>query len=107
MGILYPSACLKTQALPASVPSRVPALRQPILGVTPGICLLGHPTPPRLSAWSPAPASPERALGGFPRSIDRLVRDLRLLLYAGILSDGYHAPGDNVAWILSRFGPAH
>jgi hypothetical protein len=33
-----------------------------------GIGFLGHPTPPRLTAWSPPPALPERALGGFPRS---------------------------------------
>jgi hypothetical protein len=59
----------KTQTLSAPVPSRVPALRLPILGITPGICFLGHPTPPRLAAWSPAPALPERALGGFPRSV--------------------------------------
>jgi hypothetical protein len=31
-----------------------------------GISFLGHPTPPRLTAWSPAPALPERALAGFP-----------------------------------------
>ena len=40
-----------------------------ILGITPGISFLGHPTPPRLTAWSPAPALPERALDGFPRSV--------------------------------------
>jgi len=34
-----------------------------------GLRFLGHPTPPRLAAWSPAPALPERALGGFPRSV--------------------------------------
>ena len=34
-----------------------------------GISFLGHPTPPRLTAWSPAPALPERALDGFPRSV--------------------------------------
>jgi len=43
-------------------------------------------------------------MDGFPRSVDRLVRDRRLLLYAGILSDGYHAPGDGVAWIPSLLG---
>jgi hypothetical protein len=62
-------ACHKTQTHPIPVPSRVPALRQPILGITPGLCFLGHPTPSRLTAWSPAPALPERALDGFSRSM--------------------------------------
>jgi len=90
-------ACHKTQTHPAPVPSRVPALRLLIPSITLGLRFLGHPTPSRLAAWSPSPALPERALDGFPRSVDRFVRDRRLLLYAGILSDGYHAPGDGVA----------
>jgi hypothetical protein len=60
----------KTQTHLAPVPSRAPALRQPIPGITLSLCFLGHPTPSRLAAWSPAPALPERALGGFPRSVD-------------------------------------
>jgi hypothetical protein len=35
-------------------------------GITPGSGFLGHPTPPRLMAWPPAPASPERALDCTP-----------------------------------------
>ena len=38
--------CLKTQTRSALVPSRVPALRQLIPGITLGLCFLGHPTPP-------------------------------------------------------------
>ena len=34
-----------------------------------GISFLGHPTPSRLTAWSSAPALPERALDGFSRSV--------------------------------------
>jgi hypothetical protein len=59
----------KTRPLPVPVPSHVPALRQHILGVTPGLCFLGHPTPPGLTAWSPTPALPESAPGRFPRSV--------------------------------------
>jgi hypothetical protein len=67
--------CIRTARLPktlphsAPMPSRVPALRQPIPGVTQGLCFLGHPTPSGLTAWSPAPVSPERAPDGFPCSV--------------------------------------
>jgi hypothetical protein len=63
------SACHKTQTHPVPVSSRAPTLRQPIPGITLGLCFLGHPTPPGLTAWSPAPASPERAPGGLLRSV--------------------------------------
>ena len=71
-----------------------------------GICFLGHPTPPRLVAWSPAPALPERALGGFPRSVcpffkQPLVADLRTVLYAvSHVSSGYHVP----RYIVAEWG---
>jgi len=86
------------------VPSRVPALRQRIPGITLDLRFLGHPTPSRLAAQSPSPTLPERTLDGFPRSVDPFVRDHRLLFCAGILSDEYHAPGDGVAWIPSLLG---
>ena len=86
------------------MPSRVLTLRLLIPSITLGLRFLGHPTPSRLTAWSPSPGLPERAPDGFPRSVGRLVRDCRLLLYAGILSDGYHAPSDGVTWIPSRLG---
>ena len=59
----------KTRTHSAPVLSRVPALRQHIPGITLGLSFLGHPTPSRLAAWSPAPALSERALDGFPRSV--------------------------------------
>ena len=55
----------KTRTHSVPMPSRLPALRLPIPGITLGLCFLGHPPPPRLTAWSPAPASPERAMAGY------------------------------------------
>jgi hypothetical protein len=72
----------KTRTHLAPVPSRAPALRQPILSITPSLCFLGHPTPPMLTAWSPTPALPERALGGFPRSACPFSVSFRAVLYA-------------------------
>jgi hypothetical protein len=48
--------CHKAQPLPVPRPSRLPAPRQPISGVTRSIGFLGHPTPTWLAAWLPAPA---------------------------------------------------
>jgi hypothetical protein len=48
-------------------------VHRPYVSISPplqrSLRFLGHPTPPRLAAWSPAPALPERALSGFPRSV--------------------------------------
>jgi hypothetical protein len=63
------SVCPRPFTLSAPMPSRVPALRLHIPGITLGLRFLGHPTPSGLAAWSPAPASPERAPDGFPRSV--------------------------------------
>ena len=102
--------CIRTARLPKTLPhsvpmsSRVPALRQPIPGVTLGLCFLGHPTPSGLAAWSPAPASSERAPDGFPCSGATLpgcrpsFRDFRVVLYAvSHVSNGYHVSVEYVA----------
>jgi hypothetical protein len=46
---------IRPRLLLAPVPSRVPALRLPIPGITLGLRFLGHPTPSGLTAWSSAP----------------------------------------------------
>ena len=63
-----------------------------------GISFLGHPTPPRLAAWSPSPASPERAPGGLLRSVCPFSATLGRMLYAvPLVSNGYHIQLDYVA----------
>ena len=112
--------CIRTARLPKTLPhsvpmsSRVPALRQPIPGVTLGLCFLGHPTPSGLAAWSPAPASSERAPDGFPCSGATLpgcrpsLRDFRVVLYAvSHVSSENHVTLEYVAeWGHFPFGPA-
>ena len=50
-----PSSAIRPNTHSVPMPSRVPALRQPIPGITLGLRFLGHPTPSGLTAWSPAP----------------------------------------------------
>ena len=89
----------------APLPSRIPAPRQHISGITQSLGFLGHPT--RWGIWlvaySDIPESRQR-ITPFRRLMDC---DLRSLLYAGIHSDGCYVPLDNVAWIHIHFGPGH
>ena len=87
---LYPLRLPKTQTHSVPMPSRVPALRQLIPGITLGLCFLGHPTPPWLTAGyllqldlrEPRRVSPFRV---------SIFRDFRTILYAvSLISSGYH-----------------
>jgi hypothetical protein len=100
---------------PCTVPSLVEASlpfvpRQHILGITPGISFLGHPTPSRLAAWSPTPALPEHVTG-FPvpciHSFVKLktgLRDLRTVLYTGFTRSAVLHRLARKTWNLSLLG---
>ena len=97
--------CHKTPTRPAPVPSRRPAPRQPIPGVTQGLCFLGYPSHPgiRLAAFStresPWWVTPFRM---------SIWRGGRPVLYAGPhRSDGHPASAYGGAkWGPIPFGPA-
>jgi hypothetical protein len=90
--------------------SLVPGSRQPILGITQGLCFLSHPA----YLWRMVGAySVDPLMSGEPclRATDRLLRsvcpfvhDRRLVLYAGFPSSGCHVSLEYMAWNLSLLG---
>ena len=86
----------------APLPSRIPAPRQPISGITQSLSFLGHPS--RWGIWLVAYSVKAESLKRVTPFHRLMGRDRRLLLYAGIHSDGCYVPLDDVAWIPSLLG---